>query len=184
MRRSRSPVRSSRPPPADFACGRWPEMVRRWMRRCRTAPVPWRSCSWLPCPSHDLVPRLVSRLARRAATEAMFMRRLRSAVLPGQSACGRLQLNRRGGAILLVLAAAALLAFAAIGALAAASELHRQELAERSILHAELAAESALARRLASWDAREHASRPFWLLDAAAAAGTLAFTHLQAAGAG
>lgn len=97
----------------------------------------------------------------------------------------RRAVNRTGGATLLVLAAVAVVAFAAIGALAAASEMRRQEVAERAILDAELATEGALARRLVSWSAREAArASAAWLDDGVAPTDHAVSTSLQRAGPG
>ena len=93
--------------------------------------------------------------------------------------------SRRGSAILLVLAGAAAIAFAATGALAAVVEMRRHEVAERAILNAELAAEAAMARRLAAWEVREALGLlPPWLEDTHAPAGSLAFSHVQRAAPG
>ncbi len=79
---------------------------------------------------------------------------------------------RRGGAILLVLAAAAVLTFVATGALAAAAELHRQALLERAILQAELSAELAGSERIATWSARTAAEPGGWQPHASSPPGT------------
>lgn len=79
---------------------------------------------------------------------------------------------RRGGAILLVLAAAAVLTFVATGALAAAAELHRQALLERAILQAELSAELAGSEPLANWDARTAAVGSEWQVHSTSQVGT------------
>src|SRR5690606_7563608 len=81
----------------------------------------------------------------RTASTAVLMNRNTAVAsareAPAETSACLTNNGRDGGAILLVLAAAAVTGFLAIGALAAAFELHRQELTERSILQAELSAE-------------------------------------------
>lgn len=104
---------------------------------------------------------------------------------PGSETSACLTSNGRdGGAILLVLAAAAVTGFLAIGALAAASELHRQELTERAILQAELSAEVVFAERVVGWGVRDAVGASAWETHPAVPPGMSARSLVQPAGAG